>query len=85
MRENFSTTYLGAPLFPGRMMACMFEPLVDKILNKIETWKAKLLSQGDQLILLRHVLSRMASHTLTIYLMAKMVVKNINAHLSTFF
>lgn len=45
----------------------------------------KLLSQGGRIVLLRHVLSSMASHILAIMDMPKVLIGKINSILATFF
>lgn len=54
---KFPVAYLGAPLWPGRMIAQMLEPLVQKICYKVANWKGRFLSQKSCLILIHHVLS----------------------------
>ena len=39
-------------------------PLVNKLFQKLVTWKASLLSRGEQLALVRHVLTAMPTHIL---------------------
>ncbi|KAG2682183.1 hypothetical protein I3760_11G180000 [Carya illinoinensis] len=76
--------YLGGPLSSGRLTARMFEPLASKIRGKVAIWKGRLLSQGGCLILIRHVLSCMATHTLAVLAVPKMVLRKINTILSSF-
>lgn len=48
-------------------------------------WKVRLLSQGGRLILLKHVLSCMATHLLVVLSVQLVSLKKINSILSTFF
>lgn len=63
---TFLVTYLGVPLVRGHLKACHLYLLVVKIQAKVAGWIAKLLSQGERLILLKHVLSNMVSHLLVV-------------------
>ncbi|XP_040987641.1 uncharacterized protein LOC121235358 [Juglans microcarpa x Juglans regia] len=82
---HFPVIYLGVLLVNGKLKACHLEQLVVKVRSKVAGWKVKLLSQGGRLILLKHVLSSMASHLLVVMDVPKIVIKKINAVLSTFF
>ncbi|KAJ0103213.1 hypothetical protein Patl1_06269 [Pistacia atlantica] len=57
MEGKFSFTYLGVPMVSGRLTSKHLEPLVEKVGRKIAGWKSKLLSQGDRLTLMKHVLA----------------------------
>lgn len=78
VKGSFPVIYLGAPIVVGHLKVRDLEPLVTKLKRKVAGWKFKLLSQGGRLILLRHVLSSMATHLLA-------VLNKINALLYTFF
>lgn len=81
----FPVCYLGAPLVNGRLKASHLQFLVAKIRSNVAGWKAKLLSQGGRIVLLRHVLSSMASHILAVMDMPKVVIGKINCILATLF
>lgn len=73
----FPVTYLRAPIRPTKSNARMLMPLVQKICNKVTSWKWKLMSKGGRLILIYHDISFMAILTLTVLLVSKMVIKKI--------
>lgn len=77
--------YLGAPLVDGRLKAYHLDTLVVKVRAKVASWKATLLSQGGRLILLKHVLTSMASHLLAVMDVPKVVLSKLNTILLTFF
>ncbi|KAK3199206.1 hypothetical protein Dsin_022621 [Dipteronia sinensis] len=66
LEGKFPVTYLGEPLVSRKSTSRIMEPLVEKIRKKIAGWKFKLLSQGGRLILLRHVLSSMPIHWMSV-------------------
>lgn len=72
---KFPVTYLGVPLVLGRLTSRDFDPLVRKIKNKMTRLKLRLLSQGARLVLLRHVLTCMATHLLAILQVLMVVFK----------
>lgn len=81
---TFPVTYLGAPLFLGRLTSRMMEPLVDNIWKNVVGWKFKLLSQGGRLILVRHVLSSMPIHLLSVLSILLMTISRINSIMANF-
>lgn len=60
------------------------EPLVEKIRNKVAGWKLQLLSRGGRLILLRHVLSSLPLHILSVIYIPKVTLDWINSILANF-
>lgn len=59
----FPDQYLGLPLTLGKILTSALL-LVEKIKKKIPIWWASLLSHGDRLALVRHVLYAMPNHFL---------------------
>ncbi|KAL0349755.1 UNVERIFIED_CONTAM: hypothetical protein Sradi_4124700 [Sesamum radiatum] len=59
-------TYLGAPLHKSHKKKILFEPLIDKIINRISGWGHRHLSQGGRLQLIKSVLSSMPIYFLQI-------------------
>jgi hypothetical protein len=82
---NFPTRYLGVPIFPGRVKAWYFEDLLVKIYKKIEGWKMRYLSAGARLLLIKHVLSSLPVHLLSVLPVPKQIFGKINRLFSTFF
>ena len=60
----FPIQYLGLPLSPRKVPASHLQPLLNKLLRKLATWKAALLSRGERLALVRQVLTAMPVHIL---------------------
>ncbi|KAL3629954.1 hypothetical protein CASFOL_026266 [Castilleja foliolosa] len=57
--------YLGAPIFKGRSKLAYFEPIYQKIKQKLEGWKCKYLSFAGKVSLIRSVLCSIPVHTMS--------------------
>lgn len=80
----FPVTYLGAPLVSGRLTSTILEPIIETIRSKISGLKMKLLSHGGRLILLRHVLSSMPIHLMSVMNIPRVTMSRINSLLANF-
>ncbi|KAG2705714.1 hypothetical protein I3760_05G069400 [Carya illinoinensis] len=81
----FPFKYLSVPIVTGRLKASDLDDLLGKVKRKIAGWKMKLLSAGGRTILLRHVLSSMATHLLAVLHVPNVVLLALNRLLSSFF
>lgn len=63
-RRDFSFNYLGVPMFIGRPKIIYFEHMVDKVRKAIDGWKARVLSFGGPLTLIKSVLLSFPIYTL---------------------
>lgn len=63
---HFRFTYLGASTVDGRLQIRHFMPLLERVEKKLSGWKSRLLLQGGRLVLLRHVLSSLPIHLLSV-------------------
>jgi hypothetical protein len=57
---NFPVIYLGLPLHLKKARKEDFHALIDKIRNRLASWKTHMLTQGGRLILVQSVLSAIA-------------------------
>ncbi|OVA06424.1 hypothetical protein BVC80_8439g7 [Macleaya cordata] len=78
-------TYLGAPIYEGRAKIGYFDTLLTKLHNKFAVWKANFLTQGGNLVMVRHILSSMAIYLLSAVVVPKIVLQQINRLISGFF
>ncbi|XP_042965908.1 uncharacterized protein LOC122299590 [Carya illinoinensis] len=81
----FPVKYLGVPLFSGRLKVSYFEDLMNRIRDRLEGWQNRLLSAGARLLLLRHVVSSIPVHLLSVLHTPKKVVSSLNRIMSNFF
>ncbi|KAG2720837.1 hypothetical protein I3760_02G052600 [Carya illinoinensis] len=84
MEGKWPCNNLGVPLHVGRMTIKLFEPLLLKLQKKLAGWKSNILSFGGKIILLKHVLSSMPIHVLSVMNLPKGVFKAIKSIFSSF-
>ncbi|KAF1894368.1 hypothetical protein Lal_00027127 [Lupinus albus] len=60
-------TYLGVPLFVGKPTNIHLQPIVDKILNKMATWKGSTLSIMGRVELVKSIIHKMLVYSFHIY------------------
>ncbi|KAF5454407.1 hypothetical protein F2P56_024075 [Juglans regia] len=82
---NFPFTYLGVPIVSGGLLSANFEEIINKVRKRLEGWKTRLLSNGTQLLLLKHVLQSLPIHCLSMLNTPKSVIGKIERLMSTFF
>ena len=75
--KHFPITYLGLPLSVHNTPTSALLPLLDKLSEKLATWKASLLSCVERLALMRHVLSVMPVHILLAMAINPAILKKI--------
>lgn len=75
---SFPIPYLGLPLSIRKPTHVEVLPLVDKLGNKLSTWRASMLSLGDGLALVRHVLCAMPTHFLVAININKPILSKVN-------
>lgn len=60
-------TYLGIPIFKGRVKATHLNHISDKILAKLSAWNGFLLSMAGRFILVKAIIHNMISYAINIY------------------
>jgi hypothetical protein len=80
----FPVKYLGIPLSIRRLSAASFQPLVDKIADKLPTWRASMMPRAGRLALIRAVLAAIPLHQLMVLSLDKKTLKQVNKVLRGF-
>lgn len=71
-------TYLGLPLHLRQLRHVDIQPLIDKMANRLSTWKGKFLNRARRLKLLNSSLSTIPTYFLILFAPKKWVLKRIN-------
>ena len=79
---DFPIKYLGVPLHFDKLIREDIQPLVDKIIKKIASWKGKLLSHAAILTLIRTCLASIPLYLLSFIKFPKWAIKPLNSHLA---
>jgi hypothetical protein len=61
--------YLGLPILMGNSKKRVFQGIIDKVLGRIEGWRAKTLSQAGRLVLIKLVAAALPSYVISSFLL----------------
>ncbi|CAN0857148.1 Putative ribonuclease H protein At1g65750 [Linum grandiflorum] len=75
--ESFPISYLGLPLGSRAVNGALWNPVVTKVRTRLETWKARHLSFGGRLTLVKSVLSNLPIYYLSLFRAPNSVIKAI--------
>ncbi|XP_019257606.1 PREDICTED: uncharacterized protein LOC109235807 [Nicotiana attenuata] len=84
-RQDFPFTYLGCPIFYSRRKMDHYQGLITKVLDKLQSWKGKLLSIGGIAVLIAHVLQSMPIHLLSAVNPPSYVINKLHKLFAQFF
>jgi hypothetical protein len=76
--QNFPCKYLGLPLHVRQIRRVEVQPLIDKMANKLPTWKGRFLNTAGRLKILNMVLSSLPTYFLTVFAPKKWAIKKID-------
>ncbi|XP_058727119.1 uncharacterized protein LOC131598546 [Vicia villosa] len=76
--------YLGVPITSKRLSINHYLPLIDKIMNRITHWTAKLLSYSGRLLLVRSVLMAITQYWMQCLPLPQFVINKIESMCRTF-
>lgn len=82
--EGFKGTYLGLPVYIGKERAKTFQYLKDKVWNKIEGWKEKLLSKAGKEILIKAAAQAIPVYSMACFDITKSVCNELSSMVSRF-
>ena len=77
--------YLGVPLADRRLRIRDWQPVLDKVETHLGGWRARLLSRGRRLIMLKAVLSAIPTYFMSIFRMPVGVQRRLEAVMRGFF
>ncbi|XP_019265849.1 PREDICTED: uncharacterized protein LOC109243378 [Nicotiana attenuata] len=84
-RKASPLTYLGCPLYIGRLRISHFNNLIAKVVGRTKGWHGKMLSYGGRATLIKYVLQSLPIHLLSAISPPKIVMKQIERLMANFF
>jgi len=81
---DFPIKYLGVPLHFTKLKREDIQPVVDKMMNRIVSWKGRLLSSAGKLTLLKSCLASIPIYLLSVIKFPKWAIENISSHMANF-
>jgi hypothetical protein len=81
---SLSASYLGLPFFIGNSKKRAFQPILDKVLHKIEGWRAKTLSQPGRTVLIKATASAISSYAMSTFLLPDSLCLSLDRHFKNF-
>jgi hypothetical protein len=79
---SFPIKYLGVPLHFDKLKREDLQPLIDKIMKKIASWRGKLLSQAARVMLIKTCLASIPVYLMSFLKFPKWATKILNSHLA---
>src|SRR6185437_3319553 len=76
--SEFPCKYLGVPLSPHKITKAQAQPIIDKLADRLPSWKADLLTKPGRMILVQFVLTSMLIYILLALELPPCVLKAIN-------
>ena len=83
--KELLVTYLGCPLYAGRRVRSFFNGLLDKVSQRLSSWRGQWLSMSARVLLIKHVLSSIAIHILAVLVPPKGVIAELERMFARFF
>ncbi|XP_075088393.1 uncharacterized protein LOC142170391 [Nicotiana tabacum] len=85
-RQDFPfTSLLGCPIFYARRKMDYYKGMINNVLNKLQSWKGKLLSIGGRAVLISHVIQSMPIHLLCAVNVPTNVINKLHKLMARFF
>ena len=76
--DPFPIQYLGIPLGLKRLSKAAMLPLVDRVADRLPSWKAGLLNRAGRAVLIKSTLSAIPTHTALAVCLSPWVIKCID-------
>lgn len=76
--------YLGVPLFKGKRNMILLQPIADRLINKLVSWKGSLLSFVGRVELVKSSIVGMLTHNMTAYAWSLSLIADIKRAVKLF-
>nr|XP_016460879.1 PREDICTED: uncharacterized protein LOC107784288 [Nicotiana tabacum] len=84
-RQCFPMTYLGCPIFYARRRSDYYKRLITKVMDKLQSWKGKLLSVGGRVVLIANVMQSIPIHMMSVVNPPIYVINKLQSIFAKFF
>nr|XP_009759526.1 PREDICTED: uncharacterized protein LOC104212044 [Nicotiana sylvestris] len=84
-RQCFPMTYLGCPIFYARRRSDYYQGLITKVMDKMQSWKGKLLSVGGRAVLIANAMQSIPIHMLSAVNPSIYVINKLHSIFAKFF
>lgn len=82
--EAMSNKYLGLPAMMGADRSDNFLYLVERVINRVQGWKVKILSSGGKEILIKAIIQSLPVFAMSVFKILKNICKEITDAISGF-
>ncbi|CAJ2667177.1 unnamed protein product [Trifolium pratense] len=82
---NIPFLYLGLPIGGDPRRLCFWEPVLDRLNNRLSGWRSRFLSIGGRLVLLKSVLTSLPVYALSFFKAPSGIISSIESILIKFF
>jgi len=79
--DPFPTKYLGIPLSLKKLQKKDLQPLIDKVNDRLPSWKSRLLNKAGRAVLVKSVLTAIPTHTAMVVDLSPWAIKHIDKRL----
>ena len=76
--------YLGLPSFVGRQKKACFNHITERIWNKMQRWKERLLSQSGKEVMIKAVIQFIPTYSMNVFRLPLGLIKDIEAMIRKF-
>ena len=76
--------YLGLPSFVGRQKKACFNQIKEKIWNKMQGWKERLLSQSRKEVMIEAVIQSIPTYSMNVFRLPLRLIKDIESMIRKF-
>jgi hypothetical protein len=83
-KANRYDSYLGLPTLVGKSRVKAFKAIKEKVIRKLNNWKAKLLTLAGKEILLKAVVQAIPSYFMSVFLLPISLCKDLNRLMQSF-
>jgi hypothetical protein len=70
--------YLGLPLIIGKSKKDAFQPILDKVIKRIDGWRAKTLSQAGRTVLIKATASAIPAYSMSTFLLPDLICNSLD-------